>query len=836
MSSDEEGGRKKRGLGSTYGSKRRVREEDSDDDLGGAGRGGLGLGFGGGGSRGKKRRGGNDENIMGVFADGGSDSEGGRRKKGGGKGGSKGATVAKAVAFVKSSTMINPSAIPAKKKKEPKEGEDKGEGEGSEEETDSRFVFDGAPNTANVSAAVHGPQLPAKNKLSFNQMATSYGRGFAMMQKMGFTGGGLGKHNDGIANPIEVIKRAGRTGLQDEGELVGQDLYGTESSFEKKRSVEELLGMGQKKDAGPKVSEAWKKDDKDGKDGKSKRPKVVYKTAAELAAEPQGMRIIDMRGPEVRVASSFSELAASMSGDGVKSLKEFRHNSRLLVARYEDKVRGAADRKKHFENVLLGAAEELNRLEAADGITESEVTTCRELVLEVENLRLKQDEGTVGLKELAASFKRLLSTRPKEFRALHCMDVAFALALPTAKREFSTWRPLQRPDDGLLLLKPWKELADSHEAPAIGKMAKERAKTALVTGLLEAALLPRLRQAVGNWSPRDVEPCLLLVERCKELLPIEAAESIGAEVVLPRLRAEVETWDPRVDKVSAHLWLHPWLPVLGSRLDVLWAPVRFKISACLDRWDPSDHSAHGLLKPWKQVFAPSNWDPLIEKVLVRLERGLMEMAIRPDGQDLQPMKDVFVWLDLAPLIGIARVLEAAFFPQWHTALRSWLRSPGCDLTEVLSWYQGWKALLPSQLREQPSVQKQMAHGLEVMKHVMANGPSSEAQDEPAAPSPERRAAADEREPAAAKVPQAEEVTLSLSEYISEVAAEEGLVFLPKKMQHLGKQVYQLGSATIRLDRNLVHVAPKGGSDGEWKAVSMDEVLALAREKPAKKKS
>eukprot|EP00440_Ansanella_granifera_P012114 gb/GFBE01013169.1/.p1 GENE.gb/GFBE01013169.1/~~gb/GFBE01013169.1/.p1 ORF type:complete len:805 (+),score=199.67 gb/GFBE01013169.1/:1-2415(+) len=803
LSDDEDGGG--RGLGSRKKGRDR---DDSDDDLGG-----VGLGFGGGGGglgfgRKKRKGGGNDENLFGVFADGGDDERGrrDRNKK----------VVAKTVMFVKGTTM-QPMDIPAAK------ADDNDKDDSEDDGVDKRFKLDGAPNAPNVAPTVEGPKLPAKNKLSFNQMAVNYGKGFAMMQKMGFTGGGLGKHNDGIANPIEVQKRVGKMGVQDEGERVDQDLYGTDVA--PKRTVEELLSIGQrpkKKDDGPKLSESWKRGEKE------KKPKTIYKTAAELASESPGMRIVDMRGPEVKVASSFSELAANLSGDSVKSLKELRHNTRLLVAKYEDKIRSAAERKRHFENVLLSVAKEQERLQAAESITESDLKTCKELVVEIESLREKQDEGTISLKELADAFKRLRSTRPKEFDALRAMDVAFALALPTAKRELSLWRPLQKPDDGFAAMAPWQKLAEG-DSPKRGKKASPSVQ---LTALLESSLLPRLRHALGSWSPRDCEPCLRLMERCRAQLPLDAAESIIAEVVLPRLRAEIESWDPRVDKTSAHLWLHPWLPILGARMDVLWAPVRFKISSCLDRWDPADHSAHGLLKPWEKVFDASNWDPLIEKILVRLEKALADMPIKPDGQDLQPMKDLILWVGLAPLSGIARVLESAFFPQWHDALTRWLRSPGCNFQEVLQWYSGWKALFPAELREQASVQRQVAHGLEVMKHVMANGSASELPEAPrAATAP---AAAPEREAPRRPTLPVEEVSLSLSDYLSEVAAEEGLIFAPKKTQRNGKPIYQLGNATVQLDKNLVYAAPKSG-DGEWKAVSMDEVLALAREASAKKR-
>lgn len=115
---------------------------------------------------------------------------------------------------------------PAKEEKEEKDAKD--DADDAHSDVDSRFVLDASVPNGNFKPAVEGPKLPARNKLSFNQMSSSYGKGFAMLQKMGFTGGGLGKHNDGIANPIEVQKRQSKRALQDDGEMVDQDLYGNE--------------------------------------------------------------------------------------------------------------------------------------------------------------------------------------------------------------------------------------------------------------------------------------------------------------------------------------------------------------------------------------------------------------------------------------------------------------------------------------------------------------------------------------------------------------------------------------------------------------------------------
>jgi len=351
--------------------------------------------------------------------------------------------------------------------------------------------------------------------------------------------------------------------------------------------------------------------------------------------------------------------------------------------------------------------------------------------------------------------------------------------------------------------------------------------------------LPRLRAALVEWSARDPELGLRLVERCKDVLGPEVADEVAIQLVLPRLRSEVDGWDPRVDKASPHLWIHPWLAVLGRRLESLWAPIRFKLSSCLERWDPCDRSALEMLRPWQRVFDPGNWEPLMEKVLMRLERVVANLDVRPDGQDIEPIKDLLAWNGLAPADALARVLDVAMFPQWHKALREWLRTPGCDFAEVLQWYQGWKALLEA-LKDQGPIQRQMAHGLEFMKHFMAKGAGAAVEEEPPSPTapdaeqstglPQHRAMSSGAGAEASRVAM-EEVSLSLSDYLAQVSGEEGLLFRPKKAFHLGKQVYQFGSASIYVEKNLVYVAPKsGGQDvGEWRLVSMDELLRLGRE-------
>lgn len=328
-----------------------------------------------------------------------------------------------------------------------------------------------------------------------------------------------------------------------------------------------------------------------------------------------------------------------------------------------------------------------------------------------------------------------------------------------------------------------------------------------------------------DWDVRDVEPCIGLFECCQEMLPSVAVEALSMQVLMPRLQVEVEAWNPRTDRVPLNLWLHPWLLLLDSKMKVLWTPIRFKLSAVLQAWNPRDPSAHEMLHPWRSVFDPSDWEPLMEKVLVKLESGVAAMSVLPSGHDVGPVQDLLLWLDLVPVSSVAQVLETAFFPRWSEVLQDWLRMPECEFGEVIRWYETWKAVFPSAVREQGNVQRHFGAAVQLMKHVMAGGNTDDVGDARTSTRTAQGKTAPDKE--ASELPAAE-VRLTLSDFLADVASEHGLVFRPKAGQtHLGNQIFQFGAVSVYLDKNLVHVAPTT-PDGNWKDVTFDELLRLGR--------
>lgn len=79
---------------------------------------------------------------------------------------------------------------------------------------------------------------------------------------------------------------------------------------------------------------------------------------------------------------------------------------------------------------------------------------------------------------------------------------------------------------------------------------------------------------------------------------------------------QVDNWNPLTDTVPIHSWIHPWLPLLQSRLEPLYPPIRSKLSNALQRWHPSDASARLILQPWKNVFTAGAWEAFLLKNII----------------------------------------------------------------------------------------------------------------------------------------------------------------------------------------------------------------------------
>jgi len=176
------------------------------------------------------------------------------------------------------------------------------------------------------------------------------------------------------------------------------------------------------------------------------------------------------------------------------------------------------------------------------------------------------------------------------------------------------------------------------------------------------------------------------------IIPPFMLENVLSQFIFPKLSQAVENWNPKQDTIPIHAWIHPWLPYFGTKLEPLYAPIRYKLSNVLIEWHPSDPSAHAVLLPWREVFDRTNMDTLITRSIVpKLALVLREFVINPQEQYLDPFKWVMNWIDLVPVIHMTNIFDVEFFSKWFKVLYAWLSNkPNYD--EITRWYLGWKSM------------------------------------------------------------------------------------------------------------------------------------------------
>ena len=259
------------------------------------------------------------------------------------------------------------------------------------------------------------------------------------------------------------------------------------------------------------------------------------------------------------------------------------------------------------------------------------------------------------------------------------------VVVPLVKDSLTDWSPLAGRNESLPHLTTftqWREVLEAgpeHQPGADTPMAAYHS-------LVWECWLPAVRLAVQRWQSRQPEPLVAFLELWRALVPPWIMQHVLEQLVLVRLQAEVELWNPLTDTSPIHTWLHPWLPPLGSRLDIVYPTIRNKLSSALSSWQPTDRSAKLILLPWKDVFTRAAMAAFLTKNIVpKLEALLATMPITPQNQDLSMWKAVTDWAELLPPPQLAAMMAQSFFPRWLQVLAAWLNSTP-NYEEVVGWY------------------------------------------------------------------------------------------------------------------------------------------------------
>lgn len=338
-------------------------------------------------------------------------------------------------------------------------------------------------------------------------------------------------------------------------------------------------------------------------------------------------------------------------------------------------------------------------------------------------------------------------------------------------------------------------------------------------------LLPRLRTALQrDWNVHIPEPAITLLEVWAPILPVWASLNLRVQLVVPKLEQAVELWDPRTDPVPIHVWLHPWLPLMGDDLKTVFPVILRKLAGCLQLWHPSDPSAHAILLPWKDALTDRQMSIFVKRtILPKLDCVLDAFVIDPANQCLDPLLSVLAWQDLMPFQDCVDLLQKHFFPKFLRVLCEWLSVNDPDYAEICLWYSNWKMLFSNELLRDSRIRSSLHRALEFMLRTVTG-----ADYELARMSFPSRSSLNLRQPPSVPLVQrARDVPKTLKDLITQRAHQEGILFMPKpgRTQN-GKPVYVLGNSTLLYIDNAVVFTKRPGA-AEFEPTSVDSAFGAA---------
>ncbi|KAL0268830.1 UNVERIFIED_CONTAM: hypothetical protein PYX00_010643 [Menopon gallinae] len=668
------------------------------------------------------------------------------------------------------------------------------------------------------------------------------GIGAKLLLQMGYEPGkGLGKQLQGINAPIEAKLRKGRGAIGAYGPEVSQkvaDIITADSS--NKKGVTEKLSR-------------WRKDDATA----NKKVKYIYKSIDEVIEQGKDIsairdksalskvKVIDMTGPQQRVLSGYHAISRQQRpSDEWETRKEMKfanfalpellHNLNLLVDMCEQDIIQNDRKYKFASDRIVALQHETTNLNRVCENESQQLNKLEKLISIIEECLNASENKTLTLGKAALCFSRLQKEYYEEYKLYEMSELAISVVIPLIKEELQSWQPLEDPEEPVELFKDWKSILEYDSVSAVASASNQDP----FGKLLWHAWIPSVRFCIANWDCKKPESVMRLIEVWAPLIPRWIADHVLEQLILPRITLHVHEWDPMTDTMPIHAWIHPWLPLLSSRLDsVIYPMIRHKLSLALAAWHPSDSSAKFMLLPWNNVFSKGDMDSfLIRNILPKLAQTLDEFIIYPHHQVLdEHWKWVMEWEDLIPVHSLAGILEKHFFPQWLRVLSAWLNhTPNYD--QVTSWYIGWKGQFSEALLKQPNIKDQFRQALELMNRSVGTAQIPGAMESVSYLKNVERdnISLSSGHTASSRFQSLSEAVRTGSQaavsgykaLFAKRCEEKDIIFVPiPNKTYEGKQVYRCGSVQVYIDRNVTFVSQNGGVT--WVPQSMATALEMA---------
>lgn len=189
---------------------------------------------------------------------------------------------------------------------------------------------------------------------------------------------------------------------------------------------------------------------------------------------------------------------------------------------------------------------------------------------------------------------------------------------------------------------------------------------AIVDEAAQKVTMPSIHRVLANdWDVHNPDRCIALIEAIGVVYPPSVAEGLIDLMVQPKIAAAVKAWAPTKDPLPIHVWMHPWLPLMRSKLAPYYPEIRRKLAQALSSWQPEDLSALSVIRPWREIFDRDSMDKFLTRVIVpKLVVTLRGLQINPQNQDITAFNSVMAWRGVVADVHIISLFRGEFFSKW----------------------------------------------------------------------------------------------------------------------------------------------------------------------------
>jgi len=614
--------------------------------------------------------------------------------------------------------------------------------------------------------------------------------GLKMLEKMGWKSGtGLGTQGEGIVTPLETKARPKGMGLS----YKGFEERTTQAKEEDRRNGKIIDDDDDDKKQGKKkgkrsqaVREAWK-----AKPKSLKKPNVVHRTyeqiiseldADQMSIDPGVGEIIDLTGR--KLPSLNTTLTDHSKGptreEQEHRLPELMHNLTLICdiskgnlihlakegQAIKQKSQQLAKDQARSQQILNLQQQKLSKIKRIVELTQLTRMTYSEILNQItENSTAA--EICQMIDQFDGLFDQLLEflsdNQSSGHESLRLDEIVVSALAPILRQVWSRWDVLQQPSLSVKELKRFRrcfrtdknsesstspEEDDQFQHPLFptssrdSRLHSSNRKMTAYESLIWNDWLPKIRSAVNLWSPYQSEQMIAMYTSWKSMLPQFVHDNFLDQLIVPKLLTWIGNWDfreqsegfessrPNSKRVSLHLFVFPWLELVGPyRSELILAEVKLKLLAWLKAWkytsvesDEENLMIQDLLVWKKDVLKRRDWDKMMLKTvaphLASYLRG--NLTINPKNQILRPFQVMMEWSQLITNHEMLNeLLIKEFFSKWIETLWIWLTSPSANGEQIGAWYQWWKSLFPERLltEQRSMVSRGFAAGQELMNQA-----------------------------------------------------------------------------------------------------------------------